>query len=351
MNQIITNLSLIADAAENLDRQTGAAWRIRSCISNALVWSANSYLYALATDDAERLHKARVELGTLRVWAKDCNSSSFMLDLTPSAVSRTLGLEKEINLHEEAIKQAREKCMRARTALRFKEFYEAALTAIEEQRKVRQERVESIANLLADDGFALSDEDIDNMVTFHLFDEITLKRDRFIDDANLYDDGAVERQAERLEEAVAVAVTNLLDEVDSQLAGAITTSKVNRLEGYHRSVTSMMGILGIDTQRLAERKQKLVAGIDAMIKEVSAKAEDINASIEAQVAELAQPEQTAIDKTFNHMVKKGLITENEIAEAQQEPAPAPVAPKRTRIPHAKAKAMSDLPQLLQPQAA
>ena len=47
MNKTVTNLSLIADTAEYLDRATSAAWRIRSSLQGMAVWSANAFISAL----------------------------------------------------------------------------------------------------------------------------------------------------------------------------------------------------------------------------------------------------------------------------------------------------------------
>ena len=42
MNNVINNLPTIASTAEYFDRKVGSAWRIRTAISNALIWSCNS---------------------------------------------------------------------------------------------------------------------------------------------------------------------------------------------------------------------------------------------------------------------------------------------------------------------
>ena len=91
MNTIINNLSLIADAAEYFDRATSAAWRIRAALTNMAVWAANSYVYLEENQpDSERLHRDRIKLSTIRTWIRDCNASSFVLDLTPGNVRKTL---------------------------------------------------------------------------------------------------------------------------------------------------------------------------------------------------------------------------------------------------------------------
>ena len=130
MNKIVNNLAQIADAAEYFDRKTGAAWKIRGALTNMLVWSANGLLYANQTNDPERIFKARTELATLRIWARDANTSSFVLDLTPSNVRRTLGLERQVDVHEEAVRMARMKCIQIRSTSRFQQFYKDAVSSI-----------------------------------------------------------------------------------------------------------------------------------------------------------------------------------------------------------------------------
>ena len=60
MNKLIQNLAQIADAAEYFDKKTGAAWKIRSALTNMVVWACNAHLYAVKTDSAERIATALV---------------------------------------------------------------------------------------------------------------------------------------------------------------------------------------------------------------------------------------------------------------------------------------------------
>ena len=140
MNPIINSLSLIADAAEYLDRSTSAAWRIRAALTNMAVWAANSYVWLEENQpDSERLHRDRIKLSTIRCWLRDCNTSSFALDLTPGNVRKTLGLERITDPHEDACRIARTKCMQTRSAANFAKYYTSALE-LAEARKQQRER-------------------------------------------------------------------------------------------------------------------------------------------------------------------------------------------------------------------
>lgn len=306
MNKIVTNLTLIADAAEYFDRKTSSAWKIRGCLTNMLVWAANSYLYAKRGNDQQRIFDTASVLATLRVWAKDSIESSFTLDLTPSTVRRTLGLEREVDVHEEAVREARMKCIQTRSASKFKQFYDASINAHEERRRQREEAVEDITNLLSDNAFHVSPEMRDYCAAFEQLDLGDI-----VSDKQLYDDAKVERQYDTLAECVGNALEAMYDVCDGELAAAITTDKINRLSGYHRAIMLMMEVAGVDTKKLAERRAKLEAQIDAMAKEMSGKVEDLDAQIAAQIAEMAQP-------------------------AAPEPQAEPAKPKRTRVKAAQA---------------
>lgn len=310
MNKIINNLAQIASAAEYFDKKTGAAWKIRSCLTNMLVWAANSYLYALKSEDAQRIFTTRSALATLRVWARDSNASALVLDLTPASVRKTLGLERVVDVHEEAVRSARMKCIQTRSALHFKKYYDDSIAAFEEQRRAREESVETIAELLSGDGFTLSPEDEDDMRTFE-----GLNFSGVANDIDLYDDQAVERQADTLAECVGNALEAMYDVCDGELAVAVTTDKVNRLSGYHKAIMNMMLIAGVDTKKLAERRARLEQLIEAQIATVSKSVKDIDTDIEAQIAQMVEPK----------------------AES------APQKPKRVRVP--KVKALADLKSL------
>lgn len=284
MNKTITNLSMIANAAEYFDRKTGAAWKIRGSLTNMLVWSANSLIYSLETGDAERIFNSRVELATLRCWMRDSNSSSFILDLTPTAIARTLGLERQIDIHKEAERIARNKCMLARSAARFAEYYKAAVAAAEEQRKVRESRVGLIADLVQDHGYPLSIADKDCMASFHGYDPRELGD--AITDEELYDDESVERQRDTLNEVVGNALESMYEVCDYELTAAITTDKVNRLSAYKTAIEHMFQIVGVDTKKLAVRRAKLEAAVEAMAKQQDVSNKQLNDQIQGEITKL-----------------------------------------------------------------
>jgi hypothetical protein len=281
MNKIVNNLAQIADAAEYFDKKTGAAWKIRSALTNMIVWACNSHLYALKSDSAERLASSMVAVATLRTWIHDSNCNAFVLDCTPAAVRKTLGLERIVDVHAEAVRIARQKCLQTRSSLQFKKYYEAAIAAFEEQRLTREQSVEAIAEMISDNEFAVSHDVASHFETFMNM----AIAGTTVSDADLYDDGAVERQADTLAEVIGNALEAMYDVCDAELAAAITSDKVNRLSGYLASINNMMVITGVDMTKLADRRVKLEALIDAQISVVDKDAEKLNAEILVQLNE------------------------------------------------------------------
>lgn len=287
MNKIVTNLAQIADAAEYFDRKTGAAWKIRAALTNMLVWAANSVIYAQKTDSIERLVHASIPLATLRAWARDCSTSAFVLDLTPAAVSRTLGLERHVDAHEEAVRIARQKCIQTRSALNFNKFYQAAMNAQEEQRKQRTENVETIAQLLSDNQTFVSADFADYCEVQAI---ASFKPESFVNDEDLYDDTSVERQADQLAETVGNALEAMYDVCEAELAAAITADKVNRLTGYYKAIQNMLVITGVDMTKLAERRARLEALIEQQVTQVGTAVAEIDKAIAEQLAKPADEE-------------------------------------------------------------
>lgn len=277
MNKIVNNLAQIAGAAEYLDKKTGAAWKIRSALTNMVVWACNAHLYAMKTDSAERIASSMVAVATLRTWVRDSNCNSFTLDLTPTAVAKTLGLERKVDVHEEALRAARQKCIQTRSALNFKKFYDASISAFEEQRKVRQQSVEAISNLISDTEFYVSPEVRDHFETF-----LNMSIGDTVSDADLYDESSVERQADQLAEVVANALEAMYDVCNAELSAAITTDKISRLTGYFNGIQNMMSITGVDMTKLAMRRARLENCVEAQVKAMSASVADIDAEIEKQ---------------------------------------------------------------------
>lgn len=283
MNKLIQNLAQISDAAEYFDRKTGAAWKIRAALTNMVVWAANGLLYAQRSDSVERMARSMIEVATLRAWARDCSCNALALDLTSSAVRRTLGLERVIDAHEEACRVARQKCLQTRSAMNFKKFYDAALAALDEQRKQREDAVEKIAETLADNEFPVSADVADY---FEAFLGMKLVGGT-VSDIDLYDDASVERQADQLAETVGNALESMYDVCEAELAGAITADKIGRLSGYHKAINNMLLIAGVDMTKLAQRRAKLEALIDAQVNEASGNAKKVDADIEAQIAAMS----------------------------------------------------------------
>lgn len=299
MNKIVNNLAQIVDAAEYFDRKTGAAWKIRSSLTNMIVWACNAHLYALKSDNAERIARSMVQVATLRSWVHDSNCNSFALDLTPEAIKRTLGLERVVDVHEEAVRSARQKCIQTRSALNFKKFYDAAITAFDEQRKTREEAVEKIAELISDTNFVLSHDVADYFETF-----LNMKVGNEVADSNLYDEAAVERQADQLAETLGNALEAMYDVCEVELAASITADKVNRLTGYHRAIMNMLVITGVDIKKLAQRRAKLEQLIDAQIDAVGKSVAEIDAEIAKQMAPAEVAPEPAPQKPKRQRVKK-----------------------------------------------
>ena len=302
MNEVINNLGQIAAAAEYFDRKTGAAWKLRAVITNAVVWAANR-VWTLQNDEnapREMLCKAMITLATLRCWARDVDSTALSLDLTPGAVRRTLGLERKIDAHDEACRVARTKCIQRRSAAKFQEFYNAAIQALDDQRKAREAAVESIANLISDNGFSWDGEFTD-MRGY----DVLLSKGSFLDDTDLYDDDSVELQTDRLAETVAGVLEGMCLECEADLAAALTTTKINRLSAYAQGIDQMMKIVGIDTAKLARRQVELERQLDSELNKVEAKIKTVDADIEGEISKLmaqqdAEPQEPTRER---HMVK------------------------------------------------
>ena len=301
MNKIVNNLAQISDAAEYFDKKTGAAWKIRSALTNMVVWACNAHLYALKADSVERICKTMVEVATLRSWVRDSDNNAFSLDLTEGAVRKTLGLERVVDTHIEAVRSARQKCIQTRSALNFKKYYDESIKQFDEQRKSREDSVTRIAELLtyANAPFVPKFDEASYLISELGVDA---KEGVALSDSDLYDDAAVERQADQLAETVGNALEAMYDVCDAELASAITQDKVNRLSGYHKAITNMMKITGVDMTKLAQRRVKLEALIEAQIDLVSASVADIDKSIAEQLS--APKDEVPETKTKPRRIKK-----------------------------------------------
>lgn len=302
MNEVINNLGQIAAAAEYFDRKVGSAWKLRAVITNAVVWAANR-VWTLQNDEnapREMLCKAMITLATLRCWTRDVDSTALSLDLTPGAVRRTLGLERNVDTHDEACRVARTKCIQRSSAAKFQEFYNQAIQALDKQRLARENAVEGIANLISDNGFAWSGEFVD----FRGYD-VVLDTGSSLDDTDLYDDASVELQADRLGETVAAILETMHIECEAELAGALTTTKITRLSAYSEGIQQMMKIVGIDTAKLARRQVELEAQLEKELAKVNEKVKDVDEDIEGEITKLLaqQEQQSEPTKPKRRMVK------------------------------------------------
>ena len=300
-NVVIANITLIADAAEYFDRKIGSAWKIRAAMTNALVWAANRVINMEKNKNAEpdQLVDARVTLATLRVWANDMNTTSLTLDLLHGSIRRTLGLDREVDPHEEACRVARDKCQRARSAARFTEFYNAAREALDEQRRQREEAVESIAWLLSQNGFSASDLVKTDSLVVNSHDEFVL-------DEEIYDENTVEYQFEQLSERIANVLESMYVQCDAELSAAIVTHKITRLSSFMTAIETMMDIVGVDKSKLAIRQVALDKQMDDAETKIKASMKTINADIEGEISKLmaqqnAEPQEPT--KPERHMVK------------------------------------------------
>ena len=298
MNKIITNLALIADAAEYFDRKIGSAWKIRATLTNMVVYAARSLIYARKAEDRERECKAMVVLATLRCWVEDANGSGLVLDLTPGAVARTLGIGRNTDPHAEACRIARAKCLQRRNAADFKNFYNEAFNQLEEQEARKVADVEEIANLISDDSFEYEGEFTDNRGVSIMHMNLTT-----LPDTDLYDEDSVERQLDTLAEGLGNTLENMYIECKRELAGAITTTKINRLEGYFNGIKQMMSIVGVDTEKMADRQLKLEQLVQVEMDKIDTAIVDVDAQIEQQMMEIAKPEPEPIKTPKRQMVK------------------------------------------------
>jgi len=314
---------------EYFDRKTGGAWRLRSCLTSMAVWAGNSHLYALQSGDPDRISKSMITMATLRTWMHEVRTDGFVLDFTSSAVAKTLGIDKHVDAHAEASRIARDKCIRSRSATKFVQYYKDAMNQLDETRRRREESVEQITELLASSGFELTDDVADHMVTlcnlapqmhtgyFHDAPEHTCNR--YLADSELYDDAAVERQADQLAECLANVLTSASEVCEAEYAGAITEAKIAKLTGFRNGIRMGMEQVGIDLSQLTKRKQALDALIDAQAATLDAEVKTLDeqiAAAQAQVApDTASPKVTTV-KGATHLAKEQALLNAQNAAEQ-----------------------------------
>ena len=302
MNVAIENIALISTAAEYFGRATGADWKLRSTMVSMAVWATRNYLTLSQRADADLTNvcRAAVVMATIRKWAHTVERDGFSLDLTSDSVRRAMGLNRELDIHAEACRVARNKCIQMRSATRFMEFYKNATATLEEQRRMNTEMVEEIANMLSDTSVSWDGEFIDARgVSQVLIDGV-------LSDDDLYDEDAVETQADRIAETMAQVLEAMHAECERQFSGALTDSKINKLSAYKTSIERCMNAIGVNTNRLAQRQ----VALEQQLKAAEAKANEGAKSVDDEIA--AQMEAAA-----------ALATQATTEEAK---------PKRRRVP-------------------
>lgn len=308
MNKLINSLPFITNACEATDKDTGAAWRIRSRLTGIGVWAANAYLRAHDMKNVEPsvMANAIVHLSTVRQMLRDVNTNAFVLDFTDTSVAKTMGVDRTPDLHAEAIKSARNKCQRVRSSTRFKEFYNEALLQLEEQRATKVARVSEITYLLSDDGFDFEADvasALQNMGFQVVIDGVLVNK---LGDADLYDEGqyAVERDLESLGETVALAVEAIWNHCNRALGSAITETKITKLLAYREACVQMMPIVGVNPIKLAER----AAALDNQLKAAELSLEQDNATMEAEMAAMeADLSAKAVTDAFPNITTEQII--------------------------------------------
>ena len=316
MNKHVNAIPLFSTALEYFDRKTGGAWRLRSCLTSMAVWAGNGHLYALQSGDPDRIAKSMITMATLRTWMHSVREDGFALDFTSAAVAKTLGLEKHVDAHAEASRIARDKCIRSRSAAKFIVYYKEAMNQLDETRRRRLESVEQITELLASSGFQLTEDVADHLRTFYaVTDYDTL----YLADADLYDDAAVERQADQLAECLANVLTSASEVCEAEYSGAITEAKIAKLTGFRNGIRMGMEQVGINLSQLAKRKQALDALIDAQAATLDAEIQTLDEQIAAaqqQVAPDATSPKVTTVKGATHLAKEQALLDTQNAAEQ-----------------------------------
>ncbi|MBK8653167.1 MAG: hypothetical protein IPN20_04525 [Haliscomenobacter sp.] len=315
MNKHINAIPLFSTALEYFDRKTGGAWRLRSCLTSMTVWAGNGHLYALQSGDPDRIAKSMITMATLRTWMHEVRNDGFALDFTSSAVAKTLGLDKHVDAHAEASRIARDKCIRSRSATKFVLYYKEAMQQLDETRRRREESVEQITELLASSGFEITPDVADHLLTFYAI----IDNDLYLSDSELYDDAAVERQADQLAECLANVLTSASEVCEAEYSGAITEAKIAKLTGFRNGIRMGMEQVGINLSQLAKRKQALDALIDAQAATLDAEVKTLDeqiAAAQAQVApDAASPKVTTV-KGAAHLAKEQALLDAQNAAEQ-----------------------------------
>lgn len=307
MNVAIENIALISTAAEYFGRITSADFKLRSTMVSMAVWATRSYLTLSQRADADLTNvcRAAVVMATIRKWVHTVERDGFSLDLTSDSIRRSMGLHKELDIHAEACKVARNKCLQMRSAARFLEFYKNATASLEEQRRTNTELVEEIANMLSDTSINWEGEFIDCRGEPIMIEGAKEKKGHpgvfeggILTDDDLYDEDAVETQADRIAETMAQVLEAMHVECERQFSGALTDSKINKLSAYKTSIERCMNAIGVNTNRLAQRQLALEQQLAAAESKLNEGVKSIDQDIEAQMAAaMAHVETAKVEET------------------------------------------------------
>ena len=138
-------------------------------------------------------------------------------------------------------------------------------------------------------------------------------------DSELYDDAAVERQADQLAECLANVLTSASEVCEAEYSGAITEAKIAKLTGFRNGIRMGMEQVGINLSQLAKRKQALDALIDAQAATLDAEVKTLDeqiAAAQAQVApDAASPKVTTV-KGATHLAKEQALLDAQNAAEQ-----------------------------------
>ena len=294
MNVAIENIALISTAAEYFGRATGADWKLRSTMVSMAVWATRNYLTLSQRADADLTNvcRAAVVMATIRKWVHTVERDGFSLDLTPDNVRRSMGLHKELDIHAEACSVARNKCLQTRSAAKFLQFYKEAIATLEEKRRMNTEMVEEIANMLSDTSVSWDGEFIDARGVSQVLINGVLSDD------DLYDEDAVETQADRIAETMAQVLEAMHVECERQFSSALTDSKINKLSAYKTGIERCMNAIGVNTNRLAQRQVALEQQLAAAESKLNEGVKSIDQDIEAQMeAAMAHVETAKVEET------------------------------------------------------
>jgi hypothetical protein len=244
MNQIISKLPLIWEAAEYFEKQCGSSWVLKSFFQRTFIWSAYSVLSANSFGDKRKELSATAKLCALRVWIDNLSNNGILLELDRSSVEKTLGVGREIDVHTEACSIARKHCMRARSATDFRRYYFNAVDTINEREEFKLNSVDKIVTLLGERKSV--DPDTGEIIS----------------DLDRYDDRFVEREIDMLHETLAKVVESLDVECREQLKRTVSSTTRSRLMGHLDKIHEMARLVGVEPERIANRQIDLDAEIE-----------------------------------------------------------------------------------------